>query len=219
MHHPEVLDQCELLVVDNNPGSISSRMLQDLAALVPLRYVAFNEISGTALKDMVIREARGKYVLCMDCHVMYPPGPAEEANEIVEGHHEQAGQRHIGNDGIGNDGKLFLARRELRTTVCERSASSIRSRVLTETAPKMQIMSQAALWVDIEENRVRAGLVREATEYRWSSAGWVTRGVRGRPPHHFSHGPTLTRIAHSYACAPPLASCDEGPRLLVYDAR
>jgi REP element-mobilizing transposase RayT len=28
----------------------------------------------------------------------------------------------------------------------------------------------------IEENPVRAGLVREASEYRWSSARWATRG-------------------------------------------
>ena len=28
----------------------------------------------------------------------------------------------------------------------------------------------------IEENPVRAGLARKANEYRWSSAGWVTRG-------------------------------------------
>ena len=28
----------------------------------------------------------------------------------------------------------------------------------------------------IEENPVRAGLVKDATEYRWSSAGWATRG-------------------------------------------
>jgi len=28
----------------------------------------------------------------------------------------------------------------------------------------------------IEENPVRAGLVRKATDYRWSSAGWATRG-------------------------------------------
>ncbi|MGA8598750.1 MAG: transposase [Bryobacteraceae bacterium] len=27
----------------------------------------------------------------------------------------------------------------------------------------------------IEQNPVRAGLVREAAEYRWSSAGWATR--------------------------------------------
>jgi REP element-mobilizing transposase RayT len=38
----------------------------------------------------------------------------------------------------------------------------------------------------IEGNPVRAGLVREAGEYRWSSAGWATRGVAcgpGGPPH------------------------------------
>jgi hypothetical protein len=28
----------------------------------------------------------------------------------------------------------------------------------------------------IEENPVRAGLVKAANEYRWSSAGWATRG-------------------------------------------
>ncbi len=28
----------------------------------------------------------------------------------------------------------------------------------------------------IEENLVRAGLVANASEYRWSSAGWATRG-------------------------------------------
>jgi len=33
----------------------------------------------------------------------------------------------------------------------------------------------------IEENPVRAGLVRAAKEYRWSSAGWVTRGSAPPP--------------------------------------
>src|ERR1700683_3926564 len=38
----------------------------------------------------------------------------------------------------------------------------------------------------IEENPVRAGLVSEASEYRWSSAGGATRGApadRGAAPH------------------------------------
>jgi len=38
----------------------------------------------------------------------------------------------------------------------------------------------------IEENPVRAGLVSEASEYRWSSAGWATRGrpqTLGSAPH------------------------------------
>jgi putative DNA methylase len=32
------------------------------------------------------------------------------------------------------------------------------------------------IWNYIEGNPVRAGLVREASEYRWSSAGWATGG-------------------------------------------
>lgn len=39
----------------------------------------------------------------------------------------------------------------------------------------------------IEENPIRAGLVGQASDYRWSSAGWATRGVArgpGGPPHH-----------------------------------
>jgi REP element-mobilizing transposase RayT len=38
----------------------------------------------------------------------------------------------------------------------------------------------------IHDNPVRAGLVRETSEFRWSSAGWATRGSpadEGRPPH------------------------------------
>ncbi|MCL4850415.1 MAG: hypothetical protein KJZ78_03425 [Bryobacteraceae bacterium] len=44
----------------------------------------------------------------------------------------------------------------------------------------------------IEENPVRAGLVREASQYRWSSAGWATVGSpadQGGPPHR---GPVWT---------------------------
>jgi hypothetical protein len=39
----------------------------------------------------------------------------------------------------------------------------------------------------IEQNPVRAGLVREASEYRWSSAGWATRGS----PADRAVGPTV----------------------------
>ena len=42
------------------------------------------------------------------------------------------------------------------------------------------------IWNYTEGNPVRAGLVREASEYRWSSAGWATGGSPGGPggpPH------------------------------------
>lgn len=42
----------------------------------------------------------------------------------------------------------------------------------------------------IEQNPVRAGLVREASEYRWSSAGWATRGS----PADRGLGPTIPTL-------------------------
>jgi REP element-mobilizing transposase RayT len=45
----------------------------------------------------------------------------------------------------------------------------------------------------IEENPVRAGLVREANEYRWSSAGWVTRGSPVGSPADQGVRPTAAR--------------------------
>jgi putative transposase len=42
----------------------------------------------------------------------------------------------------------------------------------------------------IEQNPVRAGLVREASEYRWSSAGWATRGS----PADGGVGPTIPTL-------------------------
>jgi REP element-mobilizing transposase RayT len=48
----------------------------------------------------------------------------------------------------------------------------------------------------IEENPVRAGLVREASEYRWSSAGWATGGSpadQGVRPTSLAHNSMALR--------------------------
>ena len=46
----------------------------------------------------------------------------------------------------------------------------------------------------IEENPAREGLVREANEYRWSSAGWVTSWVtRGSPADQGANRSLLRR--------------------------
>ncbi len=55
----------------------------------------------------------------------------------------------------------------------------------------------------IEENPVRAGFVRDANEYRWSSAGWVTRGSpadeASAPP-----SPGCKYMARSLSCRAPI---------------
>jgi len=76
MYHGDALDDVEILVIDNNP---TGRCAQDLKALesasADFRYVPASERTGTlAAKQRVAEEARGDFVLVMDCHVLLWPG-------------------------------------------------------------------------------------------------------------------------------------------------
>ena len=75
LHHQEVLDRLDFLLVDNNPGGPQSAALERLRDAVPgLRYVANREIQGTAVRDLVFRLATTPSVLCLDSHVLMAPG-------------------------------------------------------------------------------------------------------------------------------------------------
>ena len=75
MYHPEIMDDVELLVVDNNPQGLCAKPLKALEVYVPnYRYVPYQERTGTIIKGMVFEEASGEFVLCMDCHVFVVPG-------------------------------------------------------------------------------------------------------------------------------------------------
>lgn len=79
IYHAEVLKRLELIVVDNNPNSEHGKMVADFMRGwvndVPARYIPFTDAVGTsAPRNHVFTEAAGKYVLCMDSHVMLPPG-------------------------------------------------------------------------------------------------------------------------------------------------
>lgn len=79
LYHAEVMDRCELIVVDNNPGHPEGKMtaefLGTISGQMPIRYIPFTEAVGTSVpRDMVFREAKGNAVLCMDSHVQIAPG-------------------------------------------------------------------------------------------------------------------------------------------------
>ncbi len=75
LYHPEILDDIELLVIDNNPRGRCGEPLKALENAIPnYRYVPASGISGTAIRDSVFEEASGDFVLCMDCHVFIAPG-------------------------------------------------------------------------------------------------------------------------------------------------
>lgn len=73
---PDLMAQCEFVVVDNSPGSPHGKAVEKFLGSVPnARYIATTDVVGTAApRDRVFREARGDAVLCLDCHVLLAPG-------------------------------------------------------------------------------------------------------------------------------------------------
>ncbi|SVD39365.1 uncharacterized protein METZ01_LOCUS392219, partial [marine metagenome] len=60
MYHPEIIDQVELLVIDNNPDSPSGKEVKRLIEdYVPNgRYVPFTEYNSSFVKGKVFEEAQ-----------------------------------------------------------------------------------------------------------------------------------------------------------------
>jgi hypothetical protein len=87
LYHPEILDDTELLVVDNHPDGPCAEALKGLEYWIPnYRYVSKGEISGTAIRDWVFHEARGEFVLCIDCHVFIVPGALKRLMDYFDAH-------------------------------------------------------------------------------------------------------------------------------------
>jgi hypothetical protein len=75
LHHPEILPDVEFLVLDNDATGPCAAALADLANWCPnYRYVPCRSWKGTAVRDLVFREASGGFVLCIDGHVLFAPG-------------------------------------------------------------------------------------------------------------------------------------------------
>jgi hypothetical protein len=74
LHHPEVLERIEFVVIDNNPQGKCGEALRHLSEMIPnLRYVPWTETVGSIIKGRIFEEARGEVVLSMDCHVLFKP--------------------------------------------------------------------------------------------------------------------------------------------------
>jgi glycosyl transferase family 2 len=85
LYHPEILHDVEFLVIDNNPNGLCGCALEKLGQDNPAyRYVAKGDVHATTIKDWVFREAHGKYVLCVDCHVLIAPGALKRLVDFFE---------------------------------------------------------------------------------------------------------------------------------------
>ncbi|GLS23810.1 hypothetical protein GCM10007874_68310 [Labrys miyagiensis] len=75
LYHPEVAGEVEFIVVDNNPDGVCGESLRKLARSIPnYRYVPVADSIGTAVRDVVMREAASDLVMCLDCHVLVVSG-------------------------------------------------------------------------------------------------------------------------------------------------
>lgn len=87
MHHPEILSDIDLLVIDNNPDGKHGQEVKnfiDWIKDVPVRYIPLSDTKGTALRDRVFTLAETPFVLCMDCHVMFPPGSIRRLIDFMD---------------------------------------------------------------------------------------------------------------------------------------
>ena len=76
MHHAEVMDRVEFVVINNNPKSNSGKELKNYLDFIrePLTYLEFTNYSSAFLKGKVFDLADTEYVLVLDCHVLLEPG-------------------------------------------------------------------------------------------------------------------------------------------------
>lgn len=75
MYQAEVFADVSFLVIDNHPEGPAGPALRALEGWLPrYRYVPFGDYRGTAVRDLVFREARADIVCCLDSHVLLQPG-------------------------------------------------------------------------------------------------------------------------------------------------
>jgi hypothetical protein len=77
LFNPELIDRFEILVVDNNPTSKEGKAVKALMegrTRPQGRYIPWDEVKGSVPpRGEMIRQARGKFVICIDSHVFLCP--------------------------------------------------------------------------------------------------------------------------------------------------
>lgn len=97
LYHPEVMDETEIVVVDNNPAGDPAPLLKKLDTEAPnYRYIPYTAKGGSAPgKEQIFAEASGTFVLGIDCHVLIVPGALRrlidyfnarpDTNDLIQG--------------------------------------------------------------------------------------------------------------------------------------
>jgi hypothetical protein len=86
MYHPEIMDKTEILIVDNNPNGTHGKECANLQGHCQpnLRYIPEGKWISTAVRNKIFEEARGDFVLSMDCHVLFEQGSLKKLIDFYQ---------------------------------------------------------------------------------------------------------------------------------------
>lgn len=85
LHHSEIDDDVEYIVIDNYPDGPCGKSLRDLEDSIPnLRYVPENTEVSSAIRDHLFQYAASDYILILDCHVLLAPGSVARLIDYFE---------------------------------------------------------------------------------------------------------------------------------------
>jgi len=75
MYHPEIMNETEILIIDNNPTGPHGKECRSLSNHSPnIKYYAEPSPVSTAIRNKIFERAEGDFVVSMDCHILFEPG-------------------------------------------------------------------------------------------------------------------------------------------------
>ena len=91
MHHKEVLDQLEFIIVDNNPSSNHGKCIRDLTEWIkePFQYIPFTKYQSTIVRNKIFALSDTPYTMSIDSHVLLEPGSLKKLIDYFD-----SGQDH-----------------------------------------------------------------------------------------------------------------------------
>jgi hypothetical protein len=83
MYHPEIMNETEILIIDNNPSGVHGKECRSLSNHSPnIKYYAEPSPVSTAIRNKIFERAKGDFVVSMDCHILFEPGSLKKLLEI-----------------------------------------------------------------------------------------------------------------------------------------
>lgn len=73
LHHKDILDKLQFVIINNNPNSKSGEAVNNLARWIaqPTKVVNFTDYSSTSLRNLIFDHADTPYVISTDCHCLF----------------------------------------------------------------------------------------------------------------------------------------------------